>query len=259
MAFSRLLAVFPPPVPTIQDPSKIMEKLEDKHSVSDLSLEKKDHDGVQVTDDAIMAKEVEEFEERLQNDEAADEEYLVEEAYEVAIKVCCANLSFALAHMLSLVRCCPPTTILNFSPSPSGLSSLASASRPSEREYFSNSPCAYTRFQHHLPGYWPKYTTSNPKRCLSLSCSSSYCPTGLAGRWQCCYRLVASSIGSTLDHSTVSSSSKQSSNYTPCLTASSVKEHAAIIIMASSAAVSATAIQVISVQDCEYVDAWVQY
>ena len=64
-----------------------MENLEDKHSDSDLSIEKKDHDGVEVTDDAIMAKEVEEFEERLQNDEAAEEEYLVEEAYEVALKV----------------------------------------------------------------------------------------------------------------------------------------------------------------------------
>ena len=38
-----------------------------------------------------------------------------------------------------------------------------------------------------------------------------------------------------------------------------VKEHAAIIIMASSAAVSATAIQVISVQDCEYVCSLEQY
>ena len=34
-----------------------------------------------------MAKEVEEFEERLQNDEATEGEYLVQEAYEVAIKV----------------------------------------------------------------------------------------------------------------------------------------------------------------------------
>ena len=50
--------------------------------------EKKAIDDADVSvDDAQMAKEVEEFEERLQNDEAAEEEYLVQEAYEVAIKV----------------------------------------------------------------------------------------------------------------------------------------------------------------------------
>ena len=34
-----------------------------------------------------MAKEVEEFEDRLQRDEATDEEYLVQDAHDVAIKV----------------------------------------------------------------------------------------------------------------------------------------------------------------------------
>ena len=61
--------------------------LDDKQSLSDASLEKKVAEA-EVSDDARMAKEVEEFEERLQRDEAADEEYLVQEAYEVAIKVC---------------------------------------------------------------------------------------------------------------------------------------------------------------------------
>ena len=77
-----------------------MEALEEKHSASDLSLEKKHPDGVEVTDDAVMAKEVEEFEERLQNDEAAEEEYLVQEAYEVAIKVRCAFPPLASVLML---------------------------------------------------------------------------------------------------------------------------------------------------------------
>ena len=53
---------------------------------SDESLEKK-LDDVDSLEDAQRAKEVEEFEERLQNDEAAEGEYLVQEAYEVAIKV----------------------------------------------------------------------------------------------------------------------------------------------------------------------------
>ena len=61
--------------------------MDDKHSTSDISDEKKGLDGVEVTEDAIMAKEVEEFEERLQKDEATEGEYLVQEAYEVAIKV----------------------------------------------------------------------------------------------------------------------------------------------------------------------------
>ncbi len=60
---------------------------DDKQSASDASIEKKALDGADVTDDAIMAKEVEEFEDRLQNDEATEDEYRVEEAYEVAIKV----------------------------------------------------------------------------------------------------------------------------------------------------------------------------
>ena len=62
--------------------------LDDKQSASDdASVEKKGLDGAELSEDAVMAKEVEEFEERLQHDEAAPEEYLVQEAYEVAIKV----------------------------------------------------------------------------------------------------------------------------------------------------------------------------
>ncbi|EMD32181.1 hypothetical protein CERSUDRAFT_126869 [Gelatoporia subvermispora B] len=60
---------------------------QEKHVSDDSVPEKLASDTDVSVDDAQMAKEVEEFEERLQNDEAADEEYLVEEAYEVAIKV----------------------------------------------------------------------------------------------------------------------------------------------------------------------------
>lgn len=38
-------------------------------------------------DDAEVVREVEAFEERLQNDEAADEEYLIQDAADVALKV----------------------------------------------------------------------------------------------------------------------------------------------------------------------------
>ena len=57
----------------------------DKNSVDKNSLNKgTQEDSV---DDAQMVKEVEAFEERLQHDEATDQEYLVQEAWEVAIKV----------------------------------------------------------------------------------------------------------------------------------------------------------------------------
>ena len=70
------------------DAAKPVPTLDDKHSLSDASVEKKGVDAdKELTDDARVADEVEEFEERLQRDEANDEEYLVQEAYEVAIKV----------------------------------------------------------------------------------------------------------------------------------------------------------------------------
>ena len=72
---------------TMTDTVSSLPAMDDKHSTSDISDEKKGLDGVEVTEDAIMAKEVEEFEERLQNDEATDDEYRVQEAWEVAIKV----------------------------------------------------------------------------------------------------------------------------------------------------------------------------
>ena len=68
------------------DAANTLPTLDDKRSESDASLEKKAVEAG-AADDARIADEVEEFEERLQRDEAADEEYLVQEAYEVAIKV----------------------------------------------------------------------------------------------------------------------------------------------------------------------------
>ncbi|OBZ65661.1 Oligopeptide transporter 3 [Grifola frondosa] len=59
----------------------------EKHLSDEDSIEKKAGDTVESIDDAQMSKEVEEFEERLQNDEASEPEYLVQEAYEVAVKV----------------------------------------------------------------------------------------------------------------------------------------------------------------------------
>ena len=76
------------------DAANTLPTLDDKQSTSDASLEKKGLDA-EVSEDAIMAKEVEEFEERLQRDEANDEEYLVQEAYEVAIKVRSMHRYFA--------------------------------------------------------------------------------------------------------------------------------------------------------------------
>ena len=61
---------------------------DDKDLHSDASAEKKDIGAdKELSDDARNADEVEEFEERLQRDEATEQEYLVREAYEVAIKV----------------------------------------------------------------------------------------------------------------------------------------------------------------------------
>ena len=69
------------------DAQNTVPTLDDRQSASDASIEKKAVDGADISEDAVMAKEVEEFEDRLQRDEATDEEYLVQEAYEVAIKV----------------------------------------------------------------------------------------------------------------------------------------------------------------------------
>lgn len=86
-SFSHPSRATPPIPPTMADLVDSVPKFNEKSSISDESLEKKVDDGVEVSDDAVMAKEVEEFEERLQKDEASDDEYRVQEAYEVALKV----------------------------------------------------------------------------------------------------------------------------------------------------------------------------
>ena len=47
-------------------------------------------------DDAEVVREVEAFEERLQNDEAADEEYLIQDAADVALKVNHATTTYQI-------------------------------------------------------------------------------------------------------------------------------------------------------------------
>ena len=69
-------------------PNAPLPLYDEKNSNADSdSLEKKNFDDVEITDDARMAKEVEELEDRIANDEATAEEYRVQEPYEVAIKV----------------------------------------------------------------------------------------------------------------------------------------------------------------------------
>ena len=91
----------PPPVHTIMsDAVTSLPAAEEKNSISDVSLEKREVEP-ELSDDARMAKEVEEFEDRLQRDEAAEEEYLVQEAYEVAIKVRTSVLSSPFSCLLT--------------------------------------------------------------------------------------------------------------------------------------------------------------
>lgn len=84
--------------------------LDDKLSASSASLEKKE--GAAVSEDAIMAKEVEEFEERLEKDQAPDEDYLIREPWEVALKVCLHSSWTALpSHSFSCF--CPASQVLS--------------------------------------------------------------------------------------------------------------------------------------------------
>ena len=119
-----------------------MPVVDDKQSISDVSDEKKAIDGVEISEDAVMAKEVEEFEERLQNDEATEGEYLVQEAYEVAIKVrfppcpSCARTAMTEARN----RFCPPAITQTSPRSRSGRSSSVLDSRRSAREFLPRTP-----------------------------------------------------------------------------------------------------------------------
>ncbi|KAH9934458.1 OPT oligopeptide transporter [Epithele typhae] len=173
------------------DPVTTVPTLDEKQS-DNVSLEKTDA----VDDDARMAKEVEEFEERLERDEAANEEYLVQEAYEVAIKV------------LS-TRDDPSLNPLTF------------------RTFFLG--LGFSAFGAVLAQiYWFKPQTLNVSTLFLLVLSY----------W----------LGTAMHYSLPSHGIFRWINPGPF----NVKEHVAIIIMSSSAATSATAIQIISVQDLYY-------
>lgn len=65
----------------------------EKNVSDDDSLDKVAQNDVDVVDEKRL-KEVEEFEERLALDEASEEEYLVQDAHDVAIKACLLPNSF---------------------------------------------------------------------------------------------------------------------------------------------------------------------
>ncbi|EJF61684.1 OPT oligopeptide transporter [Dichomitus squalens LYAD-421 SS1] len=178
------------------DAVSTLPAIDDKQSTSDISDEKKGVDGVEISEDAIMAKEVEEFEERLQKDEATEGEYLVQEAYEVAIKV------------LS-TRDDPELPALTFRTFFLGLGFSAFGAVLAQIYYFKPQTLSVSTLFLLVLSYW----FGNGLHALL--------PSHGLFRWI---------------------------NPGPF----NIKEHVAIIIMSSTAAVSATAIQVISVQDLYY-------
>ncbi|KAI0669078.1 OPT oligopeptide transporter [Trametes maxima] len=173
-----------------------LPELDEKRSVSDDSIEKKGRDDVEVDDDAVMAKEVEEFEERLQNDEATEDEYRVQEAYEVAIKVLSTRDEPDL----------PSVTFRTFFV---GLGFSAFGAVLAQIYYFKPQTLLVSQLFLLVLSYW------------FGNIMAMVLPSRGIFRWI---------------------------NPGPF----NIKEHVAIIIMSSTAAVSATAIQVISVQDLYY-------
>ena len=76
------------------------------------------------------------MEDRIQHDEAAPEEYLIQDAYEVALKVGVSfSSTFPHYSLTPNHRSCLPTTSLSCSQSLSELSSSVSASQHSARQY----------------------------------------------------------------------------------------------------------------------------
>lgn len=117
------------------DPVSHLPIYDDEKNTSDSSsLSKKLHDDSDVVvDDAELTKEVEEMEDRIANDEATEAEYRVEEAYEVAVKVTHPALPRLRTYRPVLPRSYRREMTLSSKRSPSGRSSSAWASRPSER------------------------------------------------------------------------------------------------------------------------------
>ncbi|KAH9945802.1 OPT oligopeptide transporter [Epithele typhae] len=186
------------------DPANIVPTLDEKQSLSDASLEKRASDAGAV-DDARMAKEVEEFEDRLQHDEAPDEEYLVQEAYEVAIKVLSNHDD-------------PELPAVTFRTIILGLGFGAFGAVLAQIYYFKPQTLNVSALFLLVLSYW----FGNAMHMII--------PSGGIFRY-------LTPVPSTLPSPTH---------------APSVKEHVSIIIMSSTAATSATAIQVISVQDLYY-------
>ncbi|KAI0707763.1 OPT oligopeptide transporter [Earliella scabrosa] len=178
------------------DAQNTVPTLDDRQSASDASIEKKAVDGADISEDAVMAKEVEEFEDRLQRDEATDEEYLVQEAYEVAIKVLSTHDD-------------PELPALTFRTFVLGLGFSAFGAVLAQIYYFKPQTLGVSTLFLLVLSYW----FGNAMAMLL--------PSHGLFRWI---------------------------NPGPF----NIKEHVAIIIMSSTAAVSATAIQVISVQDLYY-------
>ncbi len=93
-----------------------------------------DSTGKGVVDDTEMVKEVEAMEDRILHDEATEDEYLVQDAYEVALKVGIPLALFFFHALTPIARSCPHTTSLSSSPSPSVRFSSASVSPPLARK-----------------------------------------------------------------------------------------------------------------------------
>ena len=90
----------------LASPPSYDEKLE-KHAPDSVEKVSLDSDGKIIEDDTEMVKEVEALEERIQLNEATEDEYLVQDAWEVAIKVrlsvSCSKSSHLLDPLAGLV------------------------------------------------------------------------------------------------------------------------------------------------------------
>ncbi|KAH8099561.1 OPT oligopeptide transporter [Cristinia sonorae] len=169
---------------------------EDQHSSDSDSLEKKNSSNAEVVTEAKSAEDVEAFEERLAHDEATDEEYLVQDAHDVAIKVLSTHDE-------------PELQSVTFRTIFLGLGFSAFGAVLAQIYYFKPQTLSVSTLFLLVLSYW----FGNGMHM--------FLPSRGIFRWI---------------------------NPGPF----NIKEHVAIIIMSSTAANSATAIQVISVQDLYY-------
>ncbi|KAF7799543.1 hypothetical protein EIP86_010780 [Pleurotus ostreatoroseus] len=169
---------------------------DEKHVPDSLDKASIDSTGKVITDDAELVKEVEAMEDRIQHDEAAPEEYLIQDAYEVALKVLSTHDE-------------PELQSISFRTIILGLGFSAFGAVLAQIYYFKPQTLNVSTLFLLILSYW----FGNGMH-IAL-------PSRGIFRWI---------------------------NPGPF----NIKEHVAIIIMASTAAGSATAIQVISVQDLYY-------